>query len=85
VRLAVDVDPITRQLFEPLLFQLIHWFTKSASFENAETMALLDSIVDALGHETDGGLREYAAKCLAEFLKWSIKQATTKVRSHSSL
>jgi len=44
-RLAVDVEPVTRQLFEPLLFQLIHWFTKNSSFENAETITLLDSIV----------------------------------------
>lgn len=45
IRLAVDIDPVTRQLFEPLLFQLIHWFTKNASFENAETIALLESII----------------------------------------
>jgi hypothetical protein len=48
IQLAVDIDPVTRQLFEPLLFQLIHWFTKNATFENAETMALLDAIVAVL-------------------------------------
>lgn len=28
IRLATDIDAVTKQLFEPLLFQLIHWFTK---------------------------------------------------------
>ncbi len=30
ITLATDVDTVTRQLFEPLVFQLIHWFTKNA-------------------------------------------------------
>lgn len=79
MRLAVDIDPVTKQLFEPLVFQLIHWFTKNATFENVETMALLDAIVDAVSNNTDGALRDLAAKALSEFFVWSIKQSTTKV------
>ncbi len=79
IRLAVDIDPVTKQLFEPLLFQIIHWFTKNVSFESVETMALLDAIVDAVGNESDGALRDFSAKALSEFFVWSIKQTTTKV------
>lgn len=79
LQLAVDVEQITRQLFEPLMMQLIHWYTKNATPENLETMALLDSIIDAVGNPTDGALREFSAKCLTEFLHWSIKQSTVKV------
>jgi DNA-dependent protein kinase catalytic subunit len=78
IRLATDVEQITRQLFEPLVFQLIHWFTKNLTQENEDTMALLDAIVEAVGDESDGSLRDFAAKCLSEFLKWSIKQTTEK-------
>ncbi len=46
-------------------------------------MELLDAIAGAVGNSTDGGLRDFAAKCMAEFLKWSVKQATTKVRTCS--
>ena len=35
---------VTKQLFEPLLMQLIHWFTKNNKAESEESMALLDSI-----------------------------------------
>lgn len=37
--------------------------------------------LQAVGNDTDGALRDFAAKCLAEFLKWSIKQTTTKART----
>lgn len=49
LRLAVDVELIARQLFEPLVMQLIHWFTRNQSYENVETMVLLDVIVEAVG------------------------------------
>jgi hypothetical protein len=43
----------------------------------ADSLSYLFS--QAVGNDTDGALRDFAAKCLAEFLKWSIKQTTTKV------
>ncbi len=78
IKLATDVDQVTRSLFEPLVLQLIHWFTKNAKYENEETMALLDAIVDTVGNTTDGGIREFSSKCLAEFLKWSLKHTPKK-------
>ena len=77
VQLAVDVDAVTRQLFEPLVLQLTCWFTKNGSFENAETMALLDAIVEAVGNSVNGGLREFAARCLGDFYHWSNEHAAT--------
>jgi DNA-dependent protein kinase catalytic subunit len=79
IRLACDVELVARQLFEPLVFQLIHWFTKNAQYENEETMNLLDAIVEAVGNHSNGGLRDFAAKCLSEFLKWSLKHSTQQV------
>jgi DNA-dependent protein kinase catalytic subunit len=81
IRLSVDVEQITRQLFEPLAFQLVRWFTKNQRAENKETMALLESIIDAAGNPTDGALRETSAKLLTEFLKWSIKHAPPAPKS----
>src|SRR5690606_4752605 len=34
LRLSVDTERVTKQLFEPLMFQLIHWFTQNMHFEN---------------------------------------------------
>lgn len=75
IRLATDVELVAKQLFKPLVLQLIHWFTKNAKHENVETMTLLDAIVEAVGNPSDGGLRSFSAVCLAEFLDSSIKHA----------
>ncbi|KAJ3024386.1 UNVERIFIED_CONTAM: hypothetical protein HDU68_008222 [Siphonaria sp. JEL0065] len=77
LRLAVDLDKVTRELFRPLVTQLIHWFTKNSRGENPETMALLQSCFDAVS-SSSGPLREFGAECIAEYLKWSIKHASEK-------
>ncbi|EFA79656.1 DNA-dependent protein kinase subunit [Heterostelium album PN500] len=76
LRLAVDVEVVARQLFSPLIMQLVHWFTKNVRAENDETMALLNSIIDAVNGE-DGALREFGARALGEFASWSLKHAPT--------
>ena len=48
IELAVDVDAVTRQLYAPLVVQLIHWFTKAKRASDAECVALLDAVVDAV-------------------------------------
>ena len=45
LRLACDVELVARQLFEPLVMQLIHWLTNNKKFESQETAALLDAIM----------------------------------------
>jgi DNA-dependent protein kinase catalytic subunit len=74
VRLAVDVEQVARQLFGPLVHQLIHWLTNNSKAEDPETMALLDTLTDALADPADGALREFAAGGIAEFFKWSMQQ-----------
>ncbi|KAJ3037490.1 hypothetical protein HDV00_001665 [Rhizophlyctis rosea] len=56
LRLAVDVEKITRDLFRQLVMQLIHCVASS-----------------------NGPLRDFGAECAAEFLKYSIKQSSTKM------
>ncbi|GAB5583955.1 DNA-dependent protein kinase catalytic subunit isoform X1 [Prionailurus iriomotensis] len=45
LQLACDVDQVTRQLYEPLVMQLIHWFTNNKKFESQDTVALLETIL----------------------------------------
>jgi DNA-dependent protein kinase catalytic subunit len=85
-KLAVDVEQVTRQLFHSLVMQMIHWFTNarmSAGSGDSETDALLEVITDCVGHDSDGALRSFAADCMAEFLKWSLKQAAPSTSSAS--
>ncbi|KAK7506702.1 hypothetical protein BaRGS_00002177 [Batillaria attramentaria] len=76
--LACDVEQVCRQLFEPLVMQLIHWFTGNKMGESPESMALLDSIFDGLIQQEDTMLRDFSARCLREFLTWTIRQTSRK-------
>ncbi|KAI8803069.1 hypothetical protein BJ742DRAFT_830454 [Cladochytrium replicatum] len=72
IRLAVDVDKVTRGVFRTLVFQLIHWLTKNQKYENPETIVMLETCLSAASSD-DGPIRDFGAECAAEFLKYSIK------------
>jgi DNA-dependent protein kinase catalytic subunit len=67
------VDQFARQLFSPLVFQMIHWFTGNRKYESLDTIELLNCIMSCLVDEKDAALRDFSATALKEFLKWSIK------------
>ncbi|KAI8352478.1 hypothetical protein EDC96DRAFT_546617 [Choanephora cucurbitarum] len=75
LRLAIDPDQITRDMFQALYAQVIHWLTNNAQSENTETVTLLQALLEA-SCSTDAGLRDYGAECIQEFVKWSIKQTS---------
>ncbi|XP_029779032.1 DNA-dependent protein kinase catalytic subunit [Suricata suricatta] len=83
LRLACDVDQVTRQLYEPLVMQLIHWFTNNKKFESQDTVALLETILDGIVDPVDSTLRDFCGRCVREFLKWSIKQTTPQQQEKS--
>lgn len=41
---------VARQLYEPLVMQLIHWFTNNKKFESQDTVAFLEAIL--VGHKS---------------------------------
>lgn len=71
LRLAVDGEDIAKQLFEPLSLQIVRLF--SSRDELPEAQRVVDSVSDSLT-SSDSSLRDFAALCYAEFVKWSIKQ-----------
>ncbi|XP_069813698.1 DNA-dependent protein kinase catalytic subunit isoform X2 [Dendropsophus ebraccatus] len=83
LRLACDVDQVTRQLYEPLVMGIIHWFTNNKKFESPDTVALLDSFLDGIVDPGNSTLRDFSGRCIQEFLKWSIKQTTPKQQEQS--
>ncbi|XP_066122188.1 DNA-dependent protein kinase catalytic subunit isoform X1 [Saccopteryx bilineata] len=85
LRLACDIDQVTRQIYEPLVMQLIHWFTNNKKFESQDTVALLETILDGIVDPIDSTLRDFCGRCIREFLKWSIKQTTPQQQEKSSV
>ncbi|XP_071410665.1 DNA-dependent protein kinase catalytic subunit isoform X2 [Pithys albifrons albifrons] len=83
LRLACDIDQVTRQLYEPLVMQLIHWFTNNKKFESHDTVAFLEAILSGIVDPVDSTLRDFCGQCIREFLKWSIKQTTPEQQEKS--
>ncbi|EFJ51180.1 hypothetical protein VOLCADRAFT_87994 [Volvox carteri f. nagariensis] len=52
LRLGASHEPLARDLFRQLAFQLVHWYTRGARREGAEAMALLDAVL--MGLSTSG-------------------------------
>ena len=84
----MDPEPVTRQLFSSLAYQLARWFTRNQAREAAETVALLDAITDGLAGRSPSAAfgwsagsaagavaqrRELCASLAAECLKWSVR------------
>uniref|UniRef100_A0A8C3EIM9 DNA-dependent protein kinase catalytic subunit n=1 Tax=Corvus moneduloides TaxID=1196302 RepID=A0A8C3EIM9_CORMO len=83
LRLACDIDQVARQLYEPLVMQLIHWFTNNKKFESQDTVAFLEAILSGIVDPVDSTLRDFCGQCIREFLKWSIKQTTPRQQEES--
>ena len=74
LRLSVDGETVARNLFEPLMRQLITWFTDPGKQEQGGIDEMLEAVADAVCHPTNSTLREAAAGKFALVLKWSLKQ-----------
>lgn len=79
-RLATDMEPIPRQMFEPFTKQVVRWFAKAKTHEHPETMAVLDGLMEAISDPTNPALRTLGSACLGEFTK-----VLTKVNLGSEL
>uniref|UniRef100_A0A182QNF4 non-specific serine/threonine protein kinase n=1 Tax=Anopheles farauti TaxID=69004 RepID=A0A182QNF4_9DIPT len=62
-------------MFEPLLFQIIHYVTQSSKLNQQGTKALLASLLDATAHVQNSAIRDLAVRCLREFLQWTNRQS----------
>lgn len=71
------LNQVTRQLFEPLVMQLIHWFTNNKKFESQDTVAVLEAIMVRV--YTVKAFRDYASinvtlknvpLCHLQYMRW---------------
>ncbi|XP_044259527.1 DNA-dependent protein kinase catalytic subunit-like [Tribolium madens] len=78
LRLGCDMDQVVEQLFRPLCFQLIHWYTHPVQSRSGHSAIVIESILESMTHPTDTALRDFSGKCISEFVKWTIKQSNEK-------
>uniref|UniRef100_A0A182JUF0 non-specific serine/threonine protein kinase n=1 Tax=Anopheles christyi TaxID=43041 RepID=A0A182JUF0_9DIPT len=74
LQLSCDTDLAVCQMFEPLLFQIIHFVTQPSKLNQQGTRALLDCLMDATSNVRHSAIRDLSVRCLREFLQWTNRQ-----------
>ncbi|XP_050067788.1 DNA-dependent protein kinase catalytic subunit-like [Anopheles maculipalpis] len=74
LHLSCDTDLAVCQMFEPLLFQIIHFVTQPSKLTQQGTRALLDCLMDATSNVRHSAVRDLSIRCLREFLQWTNRQ-----------
>lgn len=78
LRLACDGDVAVQQMFEPLLMQIMHFMSSCKQLLGPGVPVLLDCLMDGISHPSNASVRDMAARCLREFMQYSIKQRTVE-------
>ncbi|KAL3276777.1 hypothetical protein HHI36_012144 [Cryptolaemus montrouzieri] len=76
LELGCDPDEVVRQLFEPLVLQMIHWYSSPLQSKKCHTFVIMETILNGICSSTNSNLRTFSGKCVGEFVKWTIKQST---------
>lgn len=83
--LGCDDDEAARKIFEPLMLQLTHWFSSKFMIKTSVTVYFIDTLFESLCNDSNSSLREFSGICLAEFIKWSIKQSDNERRMQMNI
>ena len=83
--LACDLERAISSIFEPLLYQIVHWMSKKgATTANKEIFLILDVLIESSTSKQNLKLREISSEAISEYVKWFIKQHSDKTLIESS-
>ncbi|XP_065336911.1 DNA-dependent protein kinase catalytic subunit-like [Cloeon dipterum] len=85
ILLGCDSDVLVKQLFQPLVMQIIHFQTSKQKISSNESAILITTILDGLAEEENVALRDFSCVCLKEFVQWTYKQCGSMVNPDSSV
>lgn len=80
ISLGSDDDLTIRQMFEPLLMQIMHYFSQPSKILTPLTPIIFECLLVSISHPKNPNVRDLAARLLREFLIWLFKQTTPQER-----
>ena len=83
INLGSDDDLTIRQMFEPLLMQIMHYFSQPSKILTPLTPVIFECLLVSISHPKNCNIRDLAARLLREFLIWLFKQTTPQEREAS--
>lgn len=74
--LGCDGDVAVRQMFEPLIKQVMHYMSRTSQIFGGDdsVVILLERLMDGISHPIRAAVRDLSARALREFVTWSIRQ-----------
>lgn len=80
--LGADKDQTVRALFEPLLMQMMHFYSKPNKILSPLSTAMMECVMAMIAYH-DNGIQDLAARLLREFILWLMKQTDREQRKLS--
>ncbi|XP_025836118.1 DNA-dependent protein kinase catalytic subunit-like [Agrilus planipennis] len=75
LQLACDVDGVVRQIFEPFVLQLMHWYSHPSQKEGEQAEIVKNGLMEAITNTSNSSLRDFAGICVREYLAWTKRQS----------
>lgn len=79
--LGSDGDDAVKQIYEPMLMQIIHYMTQRSQILHPGVEIFCEQLMEGISHKSNSAIRDLSARCLREFVKWNIKQLTNNLTS----
>lgn len=77
--LGSDGDDAVKQMFEPILMQMIHYMTQRSQILHPGVEIFCEQLMEGISHSSNSAIRDLSARCLREFVKWNIKEMTNNL------
>lgn len=77
--LGSDGDDAVKQMFEPLLMQIIRYMTQRSQILHPGVEIFCEQLMEGISHQSSSAIRDLSARCLREFVKWNIKELTNNL------
>lgn len=83
--LGADKDQTIRQLFEPLLMQMMHFYSQPSKILNPMATTLIEGLLGSICYRGNSGVQDLSARLLREFLIWLYRSTDAKQRQASPI
>lgn len=82
IALGADEDLTVRQLYEPLLIQMTHYFSQPSRILSPLASTLIESLMVMISHKNNC-VQDLSARLLREFIVWLFRQTNRNERESS--
>jgi DNA-dependent protein kinase catalytic subunit len=77
--LGAEKDQTIRALFEPLLMQMMHYYSKPDQILSPLSTALIETVLEMISYR-DSSIQDLSARLLREYILWLMRQTSGEQR-----